>query len=286
MSSFQKTIKYIAIGFAVFLAISIITGIANVAVAIITAISGGVDYVNEETINYSDTFTEVKSLKIDNSTGKLTIKTGDTFKIEAEDVSKNFEAKVESDGTLVISENSGNNEFFWFRFNINDNPNSKITVYLPADFVAEEAKIETGAGTVSLEGLKAKYLLISAGAGNTSGSSITAGKVKIDGGVGNVSLNHIDFTDADFDCGVGNLEVDGILQGASKVNCGVGDVKLDLIGDVDEYDLEVDSGIGSIRLNGEKLKNEFKSDKGARNSIKIDGGIGNVKINIGESLLR
>ena len=282
MSSFQKTIKYMAIGFAIFLAVVIISGIANAGFAVVSAITGGIGHVNKETMDFTDTFTGVKSLDIDNATGKLTIKTGETFQVEAENVSKHFEARVSSDGTLTISENTRSTGFLWFNFNGFDNPNSKITIYVPAGFVAERTEIETGAGTVSVEGFKTEKLTISAGAGNINGDEIVAEEVTIDGGVGTVTLNNVDFTDADFDCGVGNIDIQGILRGDSELDCGVGDVKLDLLGNVDNYDLKVDSGVGTIRLNGEKLSDEYETDKNADNSIVIDGGVGNVQIDIGE----
>jgi hypothetical protein len=292
MSSFQKVIKYCAIAFAILLGIGIISGIANAAFAIVSVVSGVSNHnnfnfnfnnnnsKNEKTIDFSETYSDVTSLDLDNATGELKIRIGDTFKVEAENVSENFEAKVNSNGKLTIRENRNKIEFFWFQFDGFNSPNSKITVYLPVDFVAEEAKINTGAGTVSVEGLKAEYLLISAGAGNISGSNLVADEVKIEGGVGNVNFSDVNFADADFDCGVGNLYIEGVLLGENKIDCGVGEVDLDLKGDVDDYDLDIDSGVGTVRLNGEKIRDSRNSNSGADNSIKVDGGVGNVKINI------
>lgn len=287
MSSFQKTIKYIAIAFAVFLAVTIVSVIANVVFGIVSVVSGGIEGGfsndnNKKSMDFSKNFTEVKSLDIENSTGKLIIKTGESFRVEAENVSGDFVAKVSSNGTLTVSDDGKDVNFLWFDFNGINNPNSKITVYLPSDFVAEDAKINTGAGTVQVEGLHADYIMISAGAGNISGNDIVAEKVKIDGGVGEVTLKDVNFSDADFNCGVGNLDIQGRLEGKSKIDCGVGEVELDLIGNVDDYDLDIDSGIGTIRLNGDKISDEYNIDTDAPNSIKIDGGVGNVKINIEE----
>jgi hypothetical protein len=291
MSSFQKVVKYCAIAFAVLLGIGIISGIANAAFSLVSVVSGG-GFVsnnnfnnnnnNEKTIDFSETYSDVRSLDLDNATGELKIRIGETFKVEAENVSESFEAKVSGNGKLTIRENRNKIEFLWFQFDGFNSPNSKITVYLPTDFVAEEAKINTGAGTVSVEGLKTEYLLISAGAGNISGSNLSADEVKIDGGVGNVHFSDVNFTDADLDCGVGNLDIEGILLGKNKIDCGVGEVELDLKGNVDDYELDIDSGVGTVRLNGEKIKDSHNSNNWADNSIEVDGGVGNVKINIKE----
>jgi DUF4097 and DUF4098 domain-containing protein YvlB len=280
MSSFQRVIKYCAIAFAILLAVGIISGIVQVAVAVVSVVSGNTFTVrNEKTVDYEEAFENVRSINIDIATGDLTIKTGDTFRVEAVNVTNGFKAKMSGNGTLLIDENHNNLRFFWFNLNGIYNPNSKITVYLPADFVAKRADINCGAGKVTIEKLQADDLVISAGAGNINGSELTAKEVKIDGGVGNVDLEKVQFEDADFNCGVGNLRVEGSLLGDNKIDCGVGEVNLELQGNEEDYDLDIDAGIGTIRLNGEKISKGTRRNSDAENSIKIDGGVGSVKIN-------
>ncbi|HHV12728.1 MAG TPA: DUF4097 domain-containing protein [Clostridiales bacterium] len=282
MNSFQRTIKYIAIGFAVLLAVGIVSAIVNVGLAIASAVSGSYAFHQTENVGFSEAFTGVSSLEVRNSTGKLWIREGDTFKVEAENVSRGFEARVTKDGTLTVSDDNRGFKFLWFRFNGIGSPNSTITVYLPKDFVAEDVRLETGAGNVEIEGLRTDRLVLSAGAGNIDGSNITAGKVKVDGGVGNIEFENVSFSDSDFDCGVGNLSVEGTILGKNKFDCGIGDVKLDLSGDVNAYGIKVDAGVGTIRLNGEKISDEHRYNTNAPNSIDIDGGVGNVTIEISQ----
>lgn len=285
MSEVQKVIKYIATAFAILLAVGIITGIVSAAFAVVHTVSGGrISFRgrDEKTIDFTDSFTDVKSLDINNSSGSLKIMVGETFKVEAEKVPEGFEAKVTGSGKLVISDREEGIQFLWFNFGGFDNPNSKITLYVPADFIAKEAKIDNGAGSVSLEGLQAKELTISAGTGNITGSNLAADKVKIDGGVGNVTFSDVNFKDADFDCGVGDLNIDGVLLGKNEIDCGVGSVDLDLIGIEDNYDFNVDTGVGTVKINGKKVSGDRKTDKNADNSIKIDGGVGDVRIDFAE----
>jgi hypothetical protein len=279
MNEFQRVIKYCAMAFAIFLAIVIISGIASAAFAIVSTVSGGKISVDHgKTIDVDKTFTDVKSLDIDNSTGNLKIIAGDEFRVVAEKVSDNFTAEVKN-GKLKVSEDDDEFHFLWFNVNDFNSPNSKITLYVPTDFVAEDVNLDTGAGNTTIEGLHTEDLFISAGAGNIDGSELTAEKVKIDGGVGNVSFNDVNFTDANFDCGVGNLNIDGILLGKSEFDCGVGNVDIDLIGNTEDYDLDIDSGVGTVRLNGDKIS-DSKIDNDADNSIKVDGGVGDVNIKI------
>lgn len=283
MSSLQRIIKYCAIAFAIFLAVSIISGIASVAFAIVHFVPGKSihsEIWREESVDYSNTFEGVKSLEINHKIGELSIKTGDCFKVEGSNVPERFEAKVNNNGKLIINYHSSFFDFPWFHIKGADKANCRVTVYVPADFVAEKVKLETGAGNLSLEGLKTDELKISAGAGNINGTDLTAEKADIDGGVGNINLNNVKFSDTVLDCGVGNMDISGVLSGDTKLDNGVGDVELDLTGNVNDYNINVDSGIGSVRLNGEKISGDNKYSSDAANEIKVDGGIGNVRINI------
>jgi DUF4097 and DUF4098 domain-containing protein YvlB len=292
MSTFQKVIKYCAIAFAVMLAIGIITTMASAATAIISLVSGvSGKFVHRDSVNVdfnqdritrkdlSESFQDVKNLDIDIDTGSLQVINGDTLRVEAENVPDDFEAKVTSNGTLILREKARRINFLWFNFNINNNLNSKIILYLPADLKLKETEIDTGAGKVTIEGLSTKELFISAGAGNVDGRNIQADKVVLDGGVGSVSFKDIYFEDMDLDCGVGNVWIEGKVIGDSTIDCGVGNVDLNLIGRPEDYDFDIEAGVGRVRLNGERISKEYRKNNEAASSIEIDGGVGNVEIN-------
>ena len=292
MNSLQRVVKYCAIALAVILAIGIISAVANLVFGIVSFSSGRVvnrHHINArnvssrddwETVDFDETFTDVRSLNIDNSTGEVRIKIGDTFRVEAQNVLKGFEAKVQGDGELYVTDNESRFHFFGFNFNGINNPNSKITIYIPESFAAEEVKVNSGAGTVTIDQLNTDYLYVSAGAGNVKGSTIVADKVKIDGGVGSVNFTEVNFNDSDFDCGVGDLSISGVMLGDNKFDCGVGSVDLDLTGNVEDYDLDIDSGVGNVRVNGEKISDNELRNRSAANSIEVDGGVGDVRIDI------
>lgn len=277
MSQFQKTVKYIAMAFAIFLAVGIISAIAGLVLNIIAAITGVPIFGNQKKIDVAYDIYGVESLDVDHGAGDLIIKTGDTFRVEGEDVPEGFRAEVAEDGTLkVYTENK--HRFLWFNFNWFGSFRSKVTIYLPEDFVAEEVRLDTGAGNTTVEALRAEKLTISTGAGKFRGYDIVADKAKLDAGVGDFTLTGISLRDADIDSGVGSLRLEGELLGHTKIDCGVGNVNLDLIGNRDDYSLDVDAGIGSVHVNGEKLSGSH-NNVDARHSMKVDGGVGQININ-------
>ncbi len=276
MSSYQRVIKYVAMAFAALLAVSIISGIAGVVINVISAVTGNSSFgYNQKRIDYSSDFTGVESLDISNATGNMYLVVGDSFRVEAENVLDSFQAEVYGDGTLFISEQD--KKYRWFNIFSFGRNKSNITIYLPEDFLAETAKLEIGAGDLQIDRLNADYLDIDAGVGDIKGEHLTAEKVRIDGGVGDLKLADINFIDANIQCGIGDMELNGILKGDNKLDCGIGDIDLELTGSKEDYNFNLDSGIGTIRVNGEKVSEE-NQDKNAEHSIKVDGGIGSVNI--------
>ncbi len=276
MNSFQRIIKFTAMAFAIFLAVGIVTGIASLVLNIISAVTGTPIFGSRERIDMNADLYGVESLEIENIAGTLNIKIGDIFRVEAENVLETFTAEVSDGGTLKISEYDKHG-FLWFDFNWLSTRKSNITVYIPADFVAEEVKLRSGAGNVTIEALRAENLMIECGIGDLKGYNIAAEKTKVDGGVGNLTLTNVNLKNANIDCGIGEVRIEGKLLGDSKIDCGVGGIDIDITGRREDYDLDVDAGVGTIRVDGKKHSDSDNSRK-SEHSIKVDGGIGKVRI--------
>lgn len=278
MNTFQKTIKYVAITFAILLTVGILTGIIGLTRVVISIFNDdneeSVMYDEEDLIDYSNTYSDVEQLDIINGIGKLIIKTGDEFRVEASNVSDKFRADVKN-GTLRVYEEK---DFLKF-INIKKHSSKTIiTIYVPDDFIAKKIKIESGTGNVDLENLSADKLIIDGGVGDIRGTNISAKTVEVDGGVGYIEFTEANFSDVDCDSGVGNITIEGNIFGDSEFDCGVGNVSLKIYGDREDYALRVDSGIGDIWLDGNKLSRDYQDNYKAENTLRINGGIGSVDI--------
>lgn len=282
MNSFQKVIKYGAITLAVLLAITIISGIANATVSIFSIFAGDYFFVskhkNASSIDKRESFADVESLDIDIASGNLIITTGDQFLVEADDVSEDFEMKVTNGGTLVIRERKRGFDFPGIYFNVNKNIVSDITLYIPMDYQLKEAKIDTGAGKVEIDHLSAEKLIIDAGAGNIIGSNLSASEVKLNGGAGKMTFENVTFRDMKLDSGVGNVEIQGVLLGENSIDCGVGNIDIVIDGREEDYDLDIETSLGSARLNGRRISKEYRTNNDASSFIEIDGGVGSIDI--------
>ncbi|HHT88091.1 MAG TPA: DUF4097 domain-containing protein [Clostridiales bacterium] len=273
MNTFQRVIKYLAIAFAIFLTVTILTGI----VGLISSIFGVVKWSDEKRTDYSMDYSGIERLDIKHRVGKLIIKPGKGFRVEATNVSESFRTK-EVNGTLIIDEPFFVGRFLWFNFGYADNK-SVITVYVPENFTADSIKIDSGVGEVHLEKLTADRLTINAGVGDIYGNNLTAKKVNIDGGIGSMKLTDIDFSNVDLESGIGDISIEGIIEGKTEIDCGIGSISLNLNASREDYILRADTGLGNVKVNGRKLNRKHYDNYLADNIIRIDGGIGDVNIN-------
>lgn len=282
MSSFQKVIKYGAITFAIVLAIGIITSIVSAAVGVFSFVTGNVGlgmrkgYV--ERFNESHKFDNVKSLDIDISAGSLEILRGEDFSVEANDVSKDFNIDLSRNGTLKIREKHRGRRFFWLDFNVRNSISTEIRVYIPEDYKLDTTSIDAGAGKVMIEALNTEKFRVSAGAGMIDGYNIIADNASIDGGIGSFTMENVTFKGMDLNCGVGKVFLEGAFEGDNKIDCGVGELDIEIRGNVDDYDIKIDNGLGQVRLNGERISREYRKNNNKFDSFDIDGGVGSVNI--------
>jgi len=270
MTSVQKIIKYLAIAFAIFLIISIISMILGGLFALsgILGLKKAIDTAsNDEMIATSFEKKDINTLDIDVAFTNLTIKTGDTLKIETDNTYINSEEKNQK---LEIKEKNRK----WFL----NHEEKELILYLPESLDFDEIRIVTGAGKVDIENLNTKKLKFELGAGETKIQKINvSNECEIDGGAGKLSILSGVINDIDLDMGVGEVNLTATLTGKNEINAGIGNLNIDLQGRKESYKIQADKGIGSIKIDGKEISNGETFGEGV-NYIEVDGGIGNIKI--------
>ena len=207
--------------------------------------------------------------------GILDIKTGDDFKVETNNSKITFE---ENNGSVKIKEENRN----WLN---NNNMSSNLIIYIPEDMIAiDETKIQTGAGKINIEKLNTQSLYLELGAGDVYIENVIAtGETKIDGGVGKTELKSCEINNLKANLGMGEFTFSGKLTGKNKIDSGVGAINIDLIDNKNNYKIDVSKGLGNVTLDGQKLETDRVYGIG-ENYLDIDGGIGEIKIDF-ENLL-
>ena len=263
MTNFQKIVKYIAIAFAIFLTVSIIGGILGVFGLFGGFFSG--DTVTEDIETYSVS-SEIHSLEVKINAADFTIKQGESFSVES---NLKYLTVEDKNGVLMIKETKKFAHTY---------TGAVLTLYLPADTVFEKANIITGAGKLTVDSLSASVMDLELGAGEVSIDSLVAtSDIDIDGGAGKITVSGGALHNLDLDMGVGQLNLTSVLTGESDFDLGVGESNITIIGNRDNYKLDIEKGLGNITVDGTSVSN-IKGQGNGNNSIEISGGIGAINL--------
>lgn len=265
MSDLQKGIKIAAI----ILAIVIIGWIISSATFVLSLIAGT---SNKKLGNYVEVYQNIENVNIDLVATKIIIKEGTEFKLEAKNITNKFSATV-SDDTLNIKEK---NTSFSNKKNVKE-----IILYIPNEI--NNLEINSGAGTVDIDNIIVGDIKIHQGAGVVNIMNSHLKKVDIEGGVGETKITASRLNDIDIEAGVGSIYIEANITGNNKIECGVGKTNLILLGNEEEYQLEVEKGLGSITINNEKQTNNTTYGNGL-NTLSVEGGIGDISINFAQEI--
>ena len=248
---------------------------------------------------------KISSLKIDGMVAKVNIKinTENEIKIDAHDIIEDyFKYELGTDGTLRLSYSPNWKNLGFINIPgpglITARKTTVIDIYVPEGMVFDRVDIDGGVGEHDIDYINAGELRLGGGIGKINIRDSRIDRLKIDGGVGE-HIIHGDMGELSIDGGVGVIKVSGSVARDIKISGGVGEIKLDMAGDINNYDVRADNGVGTIRINGEKAsayRNYEMADRGtttidgekadaygnaaAPYNLRVDGGVGSISINI------
>lgn len=291
MNQFQKTVKYLAMAFAIFLTCTIIYMIISTIGFTVNIFNFGGNWIRTSKDNknivsgesFTATYDDIEKIYIDHGVGKLTIRPGDT-----DDVSvyisdlENYYKVTNTKKTLKVENKFNIDNFFNFGFRERSSHQVEVIINLPEDYGLRDLEIQAGAGEIILEDFVTENLSIKAGAGAISVKKVVADHTDIGGGVGELRFEDVEFNRGDISTGVGRLIFSGKLKGQHTIEAGVGEINLDIQGKLEDYDLSINKGLGEIRVNGKGYKDVNFSQSQTDNSLDISGGVGSININFTE----
>lgn len=282
MNSTQRVIKYCAMGFAAFLAISIAGGILTAVISLAGCIMNIPSHEDKEFKggNYSSekVYTGIDSLKLDCGLSSVIVETDNKLegiRVVYDGESQYFNVSQSGDSLKVEEKLNSWGKIFKNR----TKKSSKVRILIPPEKVFDKVEVDAGVGSFNVNNLFCEKLDIDCGVGNIEGNNIKAEKADIDGGVGSIILKDVEFEALDMDGGVGNIQVSGKFYGNTDISTGMGDTEINIKGNRDDYNIKVDAGVGSVKVDGEKYGDINLRNSDADNKLDIDGGVGSIAVN-------
>ena len=276
MTEAQRIIKYLAIAFAVFLTVAIIGGILS-AVGVLGGIFLGGDRAETDATGELKTYavaSGISELNIHINAADITIKEGGRFSVESN--LKNLTVE-EKNGCLILK------DLTTIKLNgSNTYQDAVLTIYVPAGTVFDSINLETGAGRVSAGELLVETVDIELGAGDAWIDTLVASKsADLEGGAGRITISGGALHNLDLDMGVGQLNLTAALSGECQMELGVGESNITLLGSRADYALDIEKGIGEVRVDGKPVS-DFGSSGNGTAEVEIHGGIGAIYVEFKE----
>ena len=261
MNTSKKIIKYLAMAFALFLAITIVAGILQGMYAVYESFRPSNSQVTKSKI--SEINTTINDINIDLFYSSLTIKRGNKLTIET---NNNKITTSEEGNKLNIKEEKHK----WHK-----NNKYAMTITIPTDI--DTLDINMGAGTLNIDTISTDKLILDLGAGSTMINNINTNRANINTGAGSFTINKGIINDLDLDIGVGETNVVAVLTGNTKIDTGVGALKLALEGTITNYQIKVNEGIGKVTIDNQEVKDNEVVGSGP-NTITLSGGLGDIEV--------
>ncbi len=261
--------KYLAITLAVVLIVMIGASLVSVAGNLLSGFgwffnnkffyNGGVNSESVgEDFSTQREYRGVQSIKIEADTANIIVskqQNTDSVKVFANGDDSNSFSTSESGGVLKIKDKNS-------QFNFLGVSNTEIEIVIP-------------------EGVSIDFD-VKCGAGRFNADSLECTSFNIDSGVGEVNIASITSRSANFNVGVGNVEVSNANIMNTDINSGIGELTINYSSPVDGFLIDVDKGISTVEVNGKSYRKGNHQNGKAPNRIKIDNGIGSIRLNFSE----
>ncbi|MDD3137966.1 MAG: DUF4097 family beta strand repeat-containing protein [Lachnospiraceae bacterium] len=227
----------------------------------------GIGYVDGNSVLWNNTedenatsikaqeYQNITSIKAEIASGILDVVEydGTTIKVESTDSKNVVNVYLKGDNTLILKSKTNF---------IGNGYNSHTIIYLPKNIQLEKASFAIGAGEMTIENINAATLSIEVGAGKAT-------------------VNNSNSKDLKIECGAGEIEMYTTDTNEAEVECGIGKVGLTVAGMQNDYNYNVECGIGSVTIgdnNYSGIGHDQKINNGSNKQIDINCGIGQVEV--------
>lgn len=260
----NRIIKTFAFILAVIVIISMLGGIYALCITVFDLFQSN---QIENQIQYDSL---MSSLDIDLKTANLEIKLGDKLLVST---TNKYVTTYQNNNNIVIKEK---------KHSLLSKDNNKVIITVPDNFLLDIVEIDITSGSIKIDKLETKRLNLDLGSGTTKiNNLLVTDKTKIDCGSGKFLLNNGNLSNLNLDTGLGDTILNTKIIGNSNIETDIGKLELNLIGSLNDYELTIDKGVGSIKLNNESLKDKSVVGTG-NNYLLIEGGIGLTSITTSE----
>lgn len=254
---------------------------------------------NGESVPLSETYSNVTSIDADVDIRDITLKEGTEFKVESKGVGKNFQTTLEN-GKLKISESDSEGfsfSLFTIGFFNGSDEYSDLVITYPAGSKFENVNIESDSGLVEISDAHISRLDLDNDMGDIKLNNIIVDSLNASVDSGKLTLDKVNADSFKFEMDMGNLKatnftggkvsgesssgtvsIAGTVVGPVDIYNDLGNINLRLNGTENQYSYELESDLGSIKVNNKKSEGKLTTIYDNKPKIKLLCDSGNIDI--------
>lgn len=232
---------------------------------------------------------EICELDVEYKFGTVLVETSESGSIEIESNYRNIwgsysrDVRCSQEGNVLKIRDRVDKKILRMKHGISD---ATLIIRLPEDYRFTDIDMEFGGADVTVDTmLLADQVQLVIGAGRLEGKSvkrlIDAKEIELLVGAGEMEVSGLRTEELDAECGVGNLRISDVTAEDCTLECGIGHLKLTLNGKEEDYDYEIQCGIGTVNLGSSSyggLGASKRINNDADRKMNIDCGIGEVVV--------
>lgn len=197
----------------------------------------------------------------------------DSFRVEAGGM-RRFQGYVE-DGTMVIRGTS------IVRTNSGDTFNGWIHLYVPEGYYFEQAALDLGAGSLTVDNLQTGNLGAYVGAGQIVFHELHADQAILDCGMGQLVVDDFYSRTVDATVGMGSLRLTGEVTERLTGECSMGELKATLTGEQTDFNYDLNCGMGELKIGDDSyngLAQEKQINNNASKTMELNCSMGSLVV--------
>lgn len=247
MTGLQKFIKYAAIVFGIYLAITIVWVLLGIARGFVSSsrnnefrdlVESAEEYQGED---ISRTYENIKNLDITAEVAKLIIRNGDSFRVEGTNIPDRMEISQDGD-TLKISDET-------LPSSLSD-ANISITIYIPQDVKLDSIDLEINYVSADIETLNTANLNLDIYDNYCEIDEIVADRMEFKNEYGNLDIHQAEVGRLSFDSESGVEDVNIRVTETAEIDLEYSYTDIDLTGTIDDYQINYSNQAGNTYING------------------------------------
>lgn len=274
-------------------AIAIAAGLVLLVIGVLTGSKNGISIGSDFKVNINEEdaytyekldFTGADSIDVDIYNAKIAVVQTDSskFGVSANIKSISGEPKIGVENGVLTFEQSRTGIFNIFSWDLGElfNGNENIvTIYVPRNVDLKTVKLHTSNGAISIEDVKVDEITADTSNGAILAKDVTVAKKSVfTSSNGKIEL-YGTFNESTYaKTSNGKMIGDGTFKGDTEFKTSNGAIEFTSAVKRSLCEIEADTSNGSVRVDGNKMSDEYNENSGAPNSVELKTSNGSITI--------